>query len=114
VAEIFGSVNPQTQFVDVLVDVPDNRLMLGVRVRAEIQLNTQAEWVVPRSAVLRDQQGAYIFQVQDGKAHRIEVQTGLERSGKVAVHGRFSPKAPVVSLGNYELQDGMAVRGSPP
>jgi membrane fusion protein (multidrug efflux system) len=114
VAEIFGVVNPQTQFVDVLVDVPDNRLMLGVRVRAGIQLHAQAEWVVPRSAVLRDQHGAYIYQVRDGKAHRVEVQTGLEQGGKVAVHGAFAPGDPVVSLGNYELQDGMAVRGSSP
>jgi len=39
------------------------------------------------------------------------VQTGLEQAGQVAVIGHFNQQLPVVSLGNYELQDGMAVRG---
>jgi len=38
------------------------------------------------------------------------VRTGLERDGMVAIDGPFDAQAPVVSLGNYELQDGMRVR----
>ena len=114
VTQVFGMINPQTQFVDVLVDVPSGGLMPGMRVRAQIQLNLQTEWVVPRSAVLRDSQGAYVFQVRDSKAHRVAVQTGLERDGLIAVHGAFAANEPVVSLGNYELQDGIGVRGSQP
>ncbi|BBP05988.1 hemolysin D [Sulfuriferula plumbiphila] len=112
VAQVFGMINPQTQFVDVLVEVPNGGLIAGTRVRAKIQLGQQPAWVVPRSAVLRDAQGAYLFQVQAGKAHRVKVHTGLEQGGMVAVSGAFNPGQPVVSLGNYELQDGMAVRGS--
>jgi membrane fusion protein (multidrug efflux system) len=111
VKQVFGMVNPQTQFVDVLVDVPSGGLIAGTRVQATIQLGQQPAWVVPRSAVLRDGQGAYLFQVQAGKAHRVNVQTGLEQGGEVAVSGRFNQHLPVVSLGNYELQDGIAVRG---
>lgn len=112
VAQVFGMINPQTQFVDVLVEVPSGGLLPGTRVRAEIQVSQQAAWVVPRSAVLRDAQGAYIFQVRQGKARRIDVQTGLEQEGLIAVRGAFTANEPVVSLGNYELQDGMAVRES--
>ncbi len=112
VAQVFGMINPQTQFVDVLVQVPSGGLLPGTRVRAEIQVSQQNAWVVPRSAVLRDAQGAYIFQVHQGKARRINVQAGLERGGLVAVRGAFTANEPVVSLGNYELQNGMAVRGS--
>lgn len=112
VTQVFGMVNPQTQFVDVLVEVPNGGLIAGTRVRVSILLNQQPAWVVPRSAVLRDTQGAYLFQVQAGKARRVNVHTGLEQGGMVAVSGDFNPGQPVVSLGNYELQDGMAVRGS--
>jgi len=112
VTQVFGMVNPQTQFVDVLVEVPGGGLIAGTRVRASIQLGRQPAWVVPRSAVLRDAQGAYLFQVQAGKARRVNVHTGLEQGGMVAVSGNFNPGQPVVSLGNYELQEGMAVRGS--
>ena len=112
VAQVFGMLNPQTQFVDVLVQVPSGGLLPGTRVRAEIQVSQQKVWVVPRSAVLRDAQGAYVFQVHQGKARRINVQAGLEQGGLVAVRGAFMANEAVVSLGNYELQDGMAVRGS--
>lgn len=112
VAQVFGMINPQTQFVDVLVAVPGGGLMPGTRVHAEIQLSRKAEWVVPRSAVLRDAQSAYVFQVRAGKARRVNVQTGLQRGGLIAVQGAFTASEPVVSLGNYELRDGMAVRGS--
>lgn len=112
VAQVSDMINAQTQLVDVLVDLPAGGLMAGTRVRAVIQLGQQAAWVVPRSAVLRDAQGAYVFQVQQNHAKRINVQTGLEQGNWVAVTGTFLPGAQVVSLGNYELQDGMAVRGS--
>lgn len=114
VAQVSGMINPQTQFVDVLVEVPGSGLMPGTRVHAEIQLSRHAAWVVPRSAVLRDAHGDYIFQVREGKARRVDVQTGLERDGLIVVLGAFNAHEPVVSLGNYELRDGMAVRGSPP
>lgn len=110
VAQVFGMINPQTQFVDVLVAVPGGGLMPGTRVHARIQLSRKAEWVVPRSAVLRDAEGAYVFQLRAGKAHQVHVQTGLERDGLIAVQGAFAAGEPVVSLGNYELRDGMPVR----
>ena len=112
VTQVFGMINPQTQFVDVLVQLPDAALIPGTRVRTEIRIDQQTGWTVPRSAVLSDAQGSYIFQVHDGKAHRVNVKTGLEHGGLVLVQGAFASGEPVVSLGNYELRDGMAVRGS--
>ena len=114
VQQVFGMINPQTQFVDVLVEIPHGGLIAGTRVTANIQLGQQPAWVVPRAAVLRDAQGAYLFQVQAGKARRINVDTGLEQGAEVAVSGRFNPHQRVVSLGNYELQNGTAVRESGP
>jgi RND family efflux transporter MFP subunit len=110
VAQAFGMINPQTQLVDVLVKVADGGLMPGTRVRAEIEVAKQTAWVVPRSAVLQDDNGAYLFQVAQGKARRINVQTGLEHNGLIAVQGPFDTAQAVVSLGNYELTDGMSVR----
>jgi len=110
VAQAFGMINPQTQLVDVLVEVTGGGLMPGTRVRAEIEVDQQTTWVVPRSAVLQDANGAYLFQVAQGKARRINVQTGSEHDGLIAVQGSFDTAQAVVSLGNYELRDGMSVR----
>ncbi len=110
VAQVFGMINPQTQLVDVLVKVTDGGLMPGTRVRAAIEVARQTAWVVPRSAALQDAKGAYLFQVAQGKARRVNVKTGLEHNGLIAVEGSFDTAQAVVILGNYELHDGMAVR----
>lgn len=110
VAQVFGMINPQTQLVDVLVKVSAGGLMPGTRVHAEIEVAKQTAWVVPRLAVLQDANGAYMFQVAHGKARRINVTTGLEHNGMIAVQGVFDTGLAVVSLGNYELRDGMSVR----
>jgi len=112
VAQVAGAINPQTQMVDVQVELPQGGFISGTRVRGDIQLAKQESWVVPRSAVLNDEDGSdYLFQVGGGFAHRVAVQKGAEQDGMVAVQGKFDAKAPVVSVGNYELEDGMAVRG---
>lgn len=112
VTHVFGMINPQTQLVDVQVSVQGDGLMPGTRVQATIEVSRQKEWVVPRSAVLSDDQGSYLFQVANGKAHRVNVTTGLETQQITAVRGNFDPQLPVVRLGNYELHDGMNVRGA--
>ena len=111
ITQVFGLINAQTQLVDVLVEVTGDGMLPGMRVRADIDVDLQTLWVVPRSAVLNDDQGAYLFQIVQGKAHRVTVQTSLEQASMIAVQGDFDPKLPVVSLGNYELRDGMAVHG---
>jgi membrane fusion protein, multidrug efflux system len=110
VAQVHGMVNPQTQLVDVVVRLRDRELIPGMRVRGVITLSQTETWTVPRSAVLRDARGAYIFQVQRGRARRVDVRTGPETDQLTSVSGDFDPALPVVTLGNYELRDGMAVR----
>jgi RND family efflux transporter MFP subunit len=111
VTQVFGMINPQTQLVDVQVSVQGDGLIPGTRVQARIEVSRQEEWVVPRSAVLSDDQGSYLFQVANGKARRVKVTTGLETQKITAVNGNFDPQLPVVRMGNYELRDGMNVRG---
>lgn len=113
IVQVFGLINSQTQLVDAVVELPDASLMTGTRVRGDIRVGQYRTTVVPRSAVLEDAHGAYLFQVQQGRARRIAVQKGLERGGVIAVSGAFIADVPVVSVGNYELEDGMAVRNAP-
>lgn len=112
VAAVFGMINPQTQLVDVVVDLDRGELLPGARVLGRIEIADEIASVVPRSAVLRDEKGAYLFQVSEGTARRIDVRTGVEDAGLIAVQGPLDPALPVVSVGNYELHDGMAVRGA--
>jgi membrane fusion protein, multidrug efflux system len=117
VTQVHGMIDPQTQLVDVVVrfrnDAAD-QLLPGTRVRGEITAGKHVGWAVPRQAVLRDARGTYLFQVKDGRARRVDVTTGIESGGLVGVTGPLDAAEPVVVLGNYELKDGMKVRGKNP
>ena len=111
VRQISGTVNPATKLIDAWIDVTDPKsLVPGTSVSVVITSFRHTGWVVPRNAVLQDDKGSYIFQVMNGHAKRVNVTTGVETDRLTEICGEFDPLRPVVSLGNYELQDGMAVR----
>jgi membrane fusion protein (multidrug efflux system) len=113
ITEVQRMVDPKTLLVNALVALPADKqdgLIAGMRVQANIELGKRSAWSVPRQAVLSDDKGAYLYQVANGKAVRVGV-TKLVESGQVyGVAGALDPARPVVVLGNYELQDGMAVK----
>ena len=51
-----------------------------------------------------------IFQLTGSKAERVAVKTGIETDKYTEIIGPIDTKRPIVTVGNYELQDGMAVR----
>lgn len=113
VATVDGVVDPKTQMVTAIVNLPASAaagLAVGTRVEAAITLGEGNAWSVPRQAVLSDEQGSYLFQVAGGHAHRVAVKVLGESAHTYGVDGRIDPALPVVVLGNYELHDGMPVR----
>ncbi|ODP32890.1 efflux RND transporter periplasmic adaptor subunit [Pandoraea sp. ISTKB] len=111
VATIGAAIDPVTQAVVVTAIAPDSQgLIPGTRVSATIETGPAQHWVVPRSAVLRDANGAYLFQI-DGlhRAHRIAVRPAVDAGDKYGVDGDLLSGAPVVIAGNYELTEGMTV-----
>ncbi|HTA64370.1 MAG TPA: efflux RND transporter periplasmic adaptor subunit [Xanthomonadaceae bacterium] len=116
ISEVLDVINPQTRLVDVAVALPDtsSQLIPGSKVRGEISLTAKDVWAVPRSAVLDDADGAYVFQIVGGHAKREKVHVQVESGDLAGIDGAFDPKQPLVVLGNYELSDGMAVRTAEP
>ncbi len=109
-------VNPGTRLVDVLAPIPAakaDRLVLGSFLIADLQLNEHQGIAVPRRAVLQDERGSYVFRVVDGRARRVAVETGIERDDWVEITQGLEVGESVVSTGNYELRDGLAVREAP-
>jgi membrane fusion protein (multidrug efflux system) len=110
---IHGMLDPQTRLVDVVVRLEGNGaagLLPGMHVKGVITLGTVTGWVVPRQAVLSDEDGPYVYQVNDGQAVRVNVKILLDTGEEYAVDGKLDPKLKLVTLGNYELSDGQAVR----
>ncbi len=110
VRSVSGTINPASRLIDVWIDAPAAKSLVGgTPVSVRVVLERHAGWVVPRQAVLRDQQGDYVFQLSGSIAHRVAVTTGVETDADTEIAGA-NPANRVVTLGNYELRDGMTVR----
>ncbi len=113
--EIHAMINPRTHLVDALAPIPPNQadhLVLGSYLKADLKLDAHVGTTVPRSAVLQDERGHYVFVVVNGKAKRVHVEVGLVDDRWMEITRGLEPGQSVVSVGNYVLRDGMAVRES--
>ncbi len=106
------SLDPLTGAAEIRVAVPGNaELLLGEHVKASIELQKKETLVAPRSAVLPDDEKQILFTVKDGKAVKHEVKVGITSGDLVEVINKDLREGDlVVALGNYELEDGMAIQ----
>ncbi|MFM0740440.1 efflux RND transporter periplasmic adaptor subunit [Paraburkholderia xenovorans] len=110
-----AAVDQQSQLVNVGANVPlgQSAFIPGTRVAADIATRDGMHWIVPRAAVLKDDQGAYVFQItRQNKARRIAVVMQVENGDRYGVEGPIDAAQGLVVSGNYELKDGMAVQVS--
>ena len=108
-----AALDPATGSAEIRAAVPVGApLLLGEHVRAEIEVQKKEHaLVVPRSAVLPDDDKHILFTVKDGKAVKHEVKLGLATDELLEVIGEGLQAGDlVVTLGNYELEDGMAIQ----
>jgi len=118
-----GEIN----FVDVTVDRstdtviaratipnPDGRLIDGQLVRVNIESGKPDEKVViPQAALLADQEGVYVFVVEDGKAVIKRVKPGGESGTNVVIESGLAGGEQVIVEGLQAIRPGTAVRASP-
>lgn len=113
IREVHAMIDPQTHLVDVFVPIPEDKvdhLALGSRMVGSIELHRHNALLVPRSAVLDDEAGSYVFVVRDGKAYRKPVDKGIAQGSDIEISGEIKAGDRIVATGNYELSDGMSVR----
>ena len=108
-------VDPTDRLVDVMVSLPaDTKLLLEGLVSGTMFRESSTGFVVPRNAVLPDDDGYTIFIVKDNHAVKQRVSVLLENDQQAQVTGdNLHEGDPAVVDGNYELEDGMAVQAHP-
>ncbi|WEN16524.1 efflux RND transporter periplasmic adaptor subunit [Rhodanobacter sp. AS-Z3] len=106
------SIDAQTHLLTAQVELPaaaSASLIAGAPLDAQIRTDDFKAWAVPRNAVLQDEHGDYLFQVEQGHAKRVDVTLRSPDGVTVGVEGPLDPQARVIVLGVYELDDGAAV-----
>lgn len=115
VAVVGDAVDPQTHLVDLVATLDHPvRLAAGTALSATIDTSNFTAWSIPRDALQNDAQGSYVYQVENGKARRVDVKVLAPNGSPIGVVGALDAHAPLITLGSYEVADGDAVRAAPP
>lgn len=113
VMRVDGVVNVKTRLVDVDIGVPQGSVLSGESFAAAIAVGTLQGWIVPHGAVLNDERGDYLFQVNAGHAVRVDVTDLGAQGDDDAVSGKLEADRPIVVDGATQLADGDPVRTAP-
>ena len=112
VLRVDGVLNGKTRLVDADIAIPVGAVLSGEAFHAAITVGQLTGWLVPHAAVLTSAQGAAVFQVDGGKAVRVAVEVTGQYDDTDVVAGPLDPARKLVTEGNYQLDDGAAVRES--
>jgi membrane fusion protein (multidrug efflux system) len=113
VASVDAMLDPQSRLVNAVIAIApevSRELILGMSLKAHIVLSAQRGIVIPKSALMTDEQGTFVYVVQKDHAHRRDVTIGLETSARVLIAKGLAAREVVVAVGSAGLQDGMSVR----
>ena len=113
IRRVFPSADPTTRLVTVEVALePGSQARPGYLARVRLRLDSRSDVpLVPASAVLSGAGGVEsAFVVQEGKAFRREVETGMVSRGRVEIVSGLEPGETVVVEGGTSLRDGAQVR----
>lgn len=113
IAAMHGIVNPSTHLVDGLVrlntaDTPG--LMPGMTLKGAVSIPVAQSAVVPRAAVMQDEEGAFVYTVVENTAHKMPVTIRAENDAQSALVEALAAGTRVVVGGNAALEDGIKVR----
>ncbi len=103
-----------TVLVRATIPNPDDILIDGQLVRVNLNGGTPVEKIViPQAALIADQQGTYVFAVEDGKAVVRRVKLGEEAGANVSVDLGLKAGEQIIVEGIQSVRPGAAVFASP-
>lgn len=100
--------------VKAWIDNSDRRLAPGLFANVDLEIRrVEQALVVPESAVAIDQQGSYVWVIDEARtASRRPIEIGLRERGIVEVIQGLSPGVEIVTAGTHKVSDGELVRVS--
>ena len=110
VKRVGAAIDMKTRLVPTVIEVPPGGALAGENFKAGIVVGKFQGWILPRDAVGSNAKGPYIYQIDEGHAKRVYVNV-LGSVGKNSIiDGDIDSQKEIVLKGNYQLEDGAAVR----
>lgn len=115
VEQVSALISPATGLGQVylrLENTAQTPFLIGSSVAAQIEINNKTGVRVPIEAVLNSRDSDYVFLIREGKAVRMQVKTGDIVGRDIEILSGVKSGDKVITLGNYELNDGQPVSDS--
>jgi membrane fusion protein, multidrug efflux system len=105
-------LNPQTRAATVRAVLAngDRRLKPGMLLTVAIEAQSRTSPAVPELAIVGEGERSFVFTVENGKAKRLPVRTGLRQNGMVEIVEGLRAGQRVVTEGVVKIAEGQTVR----
>ncbi|MVT09402.1 efflux RND transporter periplasmic adaptor subunit [Chitinophaga sp. ysch24] len=113
VNRLAGALDNRLRSQRIEMDVPNNdkKLLPGMIAEVHIPMNTaDSAFIVPKTAVVNSTVNVFVVRVVNGKAERVQVQTGREADGNIEIYGNLNPGDTIVSVATEELREGQELK----
>ena len=114
IAQVDSRIDPLTRSVAARAEVPNPKLLLrpGMLVMVKMALEPRMSLSIPERALVPVGSKKFVFAVADGKAKRVEVETGIRKPGVVELTRGLKEGETIITDGLVGLQDGAVVKVS--
>jgi membrane fusion protein (multidrug efflux system) len=110
VKRVGAAIDLKTRLVTTVIEVPPGGALAGENFKAGIVVGKFQGWIVPRDTVGIDKKGAYVFQVDEGHAKRIDVNVVGSVGNTSIIDGDIDSQKEIIVSGGYQVGDGDAVK----
>ena len=102
----------RSQRIEMDVINNDKKLLPGMIAEVNIPMNSaDSAFLVPKAAVVNSTLNVFVVRVTNGKAERVQVQTGREADGKIEIYGsNLNEGDTIVAAATEELRDGAELK----
>lgn len=96
--------------IEIIIKDAHENLQAGMFAELTIQVDQQDDaLILPKSTVMNDDTGSYVYVVEDGQAKRLDVEESIENGDQVSVTGSLTSDMLVVLEGKEYLDDGKKI-----
>ncbi len=112
ITKIYPTIDPlsRTFKVTISIDNPELLLRSGMTARTQVVRSARKDALhVPGRALLKDSEGYYLYRIEEGKALRTRVETGIEGDEVTEILAGLKLGDRVITVGQTGLRDGTAI-----
>jgi membrane fusion protein (multidrug efflux system) len=109
VTRLSRAVDPGTRTMAVEINIPNNdhALTPGMFANVDLIIDTHPNALtIPSNAILRDDEGYYIYTVQNDTARRVRVTTGSEEASRLEIRSGLDSIPLVITTGQQFVRNG--------